>query len=267
MLTLVQLNWRTGVLAGGLVHVFRPKTRPKNHPQHNARAVIAAQVPGWCQGLGFLSWWQRCLFCASGIKGRHCWNEKQMLGRNSPDCSSFFHAWASNAASVHRSPPCFLSVSAVHTIPIFILLLFFPTLTHTKPELLLNLGTNLAEKACQIWGLTAFWRKEGNNEKESTVAATEVLFLNHGMGFKRDAWLWGLPRWQDPCLRQEASQLAALHKPLQMELHNRGFNARQPAVISSCCCTHALSSQYWLYAAWKSPISESQTFPQQQHLT
>lgn len=26
----------------------------------------------------------------SRIKGRHCWNEKQMLVRNSPDCSSFF---------------------------------------------------------------------------------------------------------------------------------------------------------------------------------
>lgn len=32
----------------------------------------------------------RCsMLCASGIKGRHCWNEKQMLVRNSPDCSSF----------------------------------------------------------------------------------------------------------------------------------------------------------------------------------
>lgn len=82
-------------------------------PSHNTtpeqwwRHRFEGDVRGW----DFLRWWPCCLFCASEIKGRHCWNEKQMLARNSPDCSTFFHAWASNAASVHRSPPYFLSFS------------------------------------------------------------------------------------------------------------------------------------------------------------
>ena len=66
---------------------------------------ITAQVSGCCcqrtQSAGTRRRWRCCWLCASGIKGRHCWNEKQMLVRNSPDCSSFFffHARASSAAS------------------------------------------------------------------------------------------------------------------------------------------------------------------------
>lgn len=116
ILMLVQPKWRT----------LRPCKRPgvsfqtkktwlKNKrtvPQHNTTVGDAGlRVMSGAGVFFFLSWWPCCLFCASGIKGRHCWNEKQMLVRNSPDCSSFFHAWASNAASVHRFPSYFLSLS------------------------------------------------------------------------------------------------------------------------------------------------------------
>lgn len=72
---LVQLNWRRlSPRGGGLVCVFRPKRGKQKHPTTPGLRVMSGP---------------RCLFCASGIKGRHCWNEKQMLVRNSPDCSSF----------------------------------------------------------------------------------------------------------------------------------------------------------------------------------
>lgn len=72
----------------------------------------------------------------------------------------------------------------------FIFPLFFLTLTHSKPELLLNLCNNLPETALppsksQLWSLPRLFQKEakeGKNEKESTVVVTEVLFLNHSMG-------------------------------------------------------------------------------------
>lgn len=82
-------------------------------PSHNTTREqwLGHRFQGDVRTWVFLCWWPCCLFCASGIKGCHCWNEKQMLARNSPDCSSFFHARASNAASLHHSPSYFLSVS------------------------------------------------------------------------------------------------------------------------------------------------------------
>lgn len=66
--------------------------------------------------------WRRCqggVLCVSGFKGRHCWNEKQMFRRNSPDCSSF-HGSAQRAASVHLPPSLRASTSLSSTlIPVF----------------------------------------------------------------------------------------------------------------------------------------------------
>lgn len=124
---------------------------------------------GDVRGCFFLSWWPRCLFCASGIKGRHCWNEKQMLARNSPDCSSFFHAWASNAASVHCSPPYFLSIfpSLLCTLSTFLFFLSSFQLSH-RPNLSyssISVTTSLKKlgplpKVRSEASLTPLWRKQ-----------------------------------------------------------------------------------------------------------
>lgn len=167
-MTLVQLKGRTKVLAGGQGHVFRPKAWLRNH---HTKTVIAAQVSRWRQGLFFFSWWPCCLFCASGIKGRHCWNELQMLARNYPDCSSFFSCLSFECClSLSLSPllPFYFSLFAVHTVHIFIFHLFFPTLTHAK---LLNLCNNLTEKTFSfpkvrsVASLTPFSRKRRRERK------------------------------------------------------------------------------------------------------
>lgn len=164
ILMLVQLHWRR----------LSPCGRPGKHTKRDKRNIPQRQSSDGgagfrvMSGAVFWSWWPRCLFCASGIKGRHCWNEKQMLVRNSPDCSSFFHARASNAASVHRSPSYFLSLSlsAMQTIHISISPLSCPTLTPSRPALLLNLCNNLHNKAFlhlpvvrAAASVTLFWSK------------------------------------------------------------------------------------------------------------
>lgn len=190
-------------------------------PQHATTTEIAAQVSGWCQGLAFLELVAVLLvLCVR--------NQRPPLLEWEADVSEEF-SWLQQffscpsfdcCLSPSLSPllPFYFSLFAVHTIRIVIFPLFFPTLTHTKPELRLNLRNNPPEKALpasksQIWSLPhPFLKeaKEGKNEKESAAVVTEVLFLNHSMGFERHAWLWGLPRWQDPCLTQEAAYLAAL---------------------------------------------------------
>lgn len=103
------------------------------------RSRITVQVLGCCQRMHFVGtwrWWQCCSLCASRIKGRHCWNEKQMLVRNSPDCSSFFlFSCLSFQHCLSPSPP--LSLLCISTL-YSLLFLSFLTLTHTVPEAILK---------------------------------------------------------------------------------------------------------------------------------
>lgn len=154
---------------------------------------MAAQVWGWCQGLGFFALVAVLLvLCVR--------NQRPPLLEWEADVSEEF-SWLQHffsclsfkcCLSPSLSPllPFFFSLFAVHTIHILIFPLLLPTLTHTKPELLLNLCNNLPEEALppsksQIWSLPhPFLKvaKERKHEKESTVVVTEVLFLNHSMG-------------------------------------------------------------------------------------
>lgn len=193
ILTLVWLKWRTEVLAGGLVHVFRPKTWLKHHPttQHQSSDwgtgfrvmsgpgffVLVAVLLVLCvrnQRLPLLEW-------EADVREEFSWLQQFF------SCPSFECCLT---PSLSLLLPFYFSLFALHTTHMFIFPLFFPTLTHSKPELLLNLCNNLPETALppsksQLWSLPRPFQKEakeGKNEKESTVVVTEVLFLNHSMG-------------------------------------------------------------------------------------
>lgn len=177
----------------------------------------------------FVGTWRWCSsLCASGIKGRHCWNEKQMLVRNSPDCSSFF--LFSCLGFEHRltpSPSLLLPLSAeyISTLLFFSLFSYFDTsctwsyscistVTATFSSLLpqadkVFLWLQPSNSWTQRLSAPLMSMEEGKNEKERGVVVTEALSL------------WGLVS----CLtlrfatlteslfeaeRQEEAQLAAL---------------------------------------------------------
>lgn len=127
--------------------------------------MIAAQVSGWCQGLAFFE-------LVAGLLVLCVRNQRPPLLEWEADVSEEF-SWLQQffsclsfecCLSPSLSPllPFYFSLFAVHAVHIFIFPPFFPTSTHTKPELLLNLCNNLPEKLPKVRSeasLTPFWRK------------------------------------------------------------------------------------------------------------
>ena len=170
--------------------------------------------------------WRCCPLCSSGIKDRHCWNEKQMLVRNSPDCSSFFHAWALRAASLHLPPSlppsCVLSpLSAVYILPLLPSFLWQSdtdsTWSYSKTASVLLLLLLRAEEVF-LWlhppivgrgDSPPLWCVKGGGkerERERGVVVTQGLSFSFPV-WGLMSWLWGLPRWQNSCFRAERQEV------------------------------------------------------------
>lgn len=138
------------------------------------------------------------LLCALGIKERYCWNEKQMLVRNSPDCSRFFfffHAWVSSAAKLYLLlSPCIVSYSLTHTTPEAILKSVWWQLPLLGQQgdfsLVLQLPIAGHGDTPPIW----CQRRRERMRKRRFSWDRGPLFLFPRCGICCHAWIRGLPR-------------------------------------------------------------------------
>lgn len=148
------------------------------------------------EDVGTWSWWWCSLLCASGIKGRHCWNEKQMLVRNSPDCSSFsFFSCLSFERCLTLSPSLlppltllciYLPSSSLLFIMLWHILYLKLFLNQRGNSLLQQVCSSVSKQRNFFWGFTIQQLdlktlhpsdviEQGKNEKERGMLVTEAL--------------------------------------------------------------------------------------------